>query len=152
LKAIVRYANKIAVTFRGLLSLPVNKAFILVISTYTLLWGLWVANPFWEVFSRSPLYTSLNSLFPEVVWGVFAIVCGLAMSWGILHEKSDWLCRGAYIGFIHWIVISIGYFLGDWQHTGGITALTIAALSALTYLNSRVNRDNLPLERKHVKI
>ena len=36
---------------------------------YTILWGLWVANPFWDVFSTAPLYSQLSSIAPEVFWG-----------------------------------------------------------------------------------
>jgi len=147
-----QYLHQIAVNFRNILSLPLNKAATIVLSTYTMLWGLWVANPFWDVFSRAELYTSLMNVLPEYAWGLIAICCGLAMAWGVLHTTTQWVARGAFVGFLHWIVISGGYFMGDWQNTGGVTALTIALLCALTYLNSRVNRDNLPLERKHVKI
>ncbi len=144
--------HKIAVNFRNILSLPLNVASTIVLATYTLLWGLWLVFPFWDVFTTAPLYMGLASIMGEWAWGSIAIVCGFAMSWGILHDNSRWLERGAYIGFLHWIVISGGYFLGDWHNTGGITAFTIAALCGLTYLNNRVNRDNLPLERKQDSI
>lgn len=146
------YLHRIAVNLRTLLTLPLNKAFTIVISTYTVLWGMWLASPLWDVFSRAPLYSALMGLLPEYAWGIIAILCGVAMAWGVLHETSRWLQRGAYIGFVHWLVIACGYFLGDWQNTGGITSLAIALLCALTYLNSRVNRDNLPLEEMPVNI
>lgn len=137
---------------RNILSLPLNKASTILMAAYTLLWGIWLASPFWDVFTRAPLYSALSAVFPEYAWGIIAILCGLATTWGVLHQSARSLAIGAYVGFIHWLVISGGYFIGDWQNTGGITALTIALYSALIYLNLRVNRDNLPLEEKHVKI
>lgn len=147
-----RYIYRLAVSLREILSLPLNKATTLVLSTYTFLWGVWLVSPFWSVFDSAGLYSALNTVLPEVGWGFIAIGCGIAMSWGVIHKAGRWLTVGAYVGFLHWLTISGGYFVGDWQNTGGITALTIAILCALTYLNSRVNRDNLPLEEKQDKI
>lgn len=147
-----RTIHRLAVSLRELLSFPLNTAATTVLAVFTLLWGLWVASPFWDVFERAELYSALIGVLPEVAWGGIAILCGVAMLWGVLHDGSKWLARGSFVGFVHWLVITGGYFAGDWQNTGGVTTLTIALLCALTYLNNRVNRDNLPLEEKRVKI
>jgi hypothetical protein len=136
----MNYIQKLAVSLRHILSIPVNNAISLITGLYTLLWGLWVINPYWEVFSRAPLFNALNSVAPEYVWGFIALVTGTFMVWGVLKHSAKSLGRGTFIGFVHWTVIAGGYFAGDWQNTGGITALLIAIYSGYIYLNLRVNQ------------
>lgn len=132
----MNFLNKIAVSLRGLLSVPLNKSSTTILALYTILWGLWVANPFWDVFSRAPLYNALSSVAPEVVWGGIALVCGCFMLWGVLRNSVKSLTWGAFVGFMNWFVIGGGYFIGDWQNTGGITTVAIAIFCGLVYLNA----------------
>lgn len=131
---------------------PINPSAVSIMAIYTFLWGLWVANPFWDVFVTAPLYMALNSVMCEAGWGIIAIICGFFMLWGVVRGSFKSLSRGAFAGAIHWAVISGGYFVGDWHNTGGITALMIAIYCSYIYLNLRVNQDNLRLEENHVKI
>ena len=89
------------------------------------------------------MYDALGALFPEVAWGIFAIVIGFFMALGV-NRQSYWsLTRGAMAGFFHWFIISIFYFLGDWQSTAGITGLMLAIYCAFIYVNIRVNRHTI---------
>jgi hypothetical protein len=118
---------------------PLHKIAVLALGVYTLIWGLWVASPFWSVFSQAELYSTLNSFAPEWAWGLLAIVCGVLIIWGAARMSYNSLLNGAQIAWGHWLLISIFYFLGDWHNTGGITSLFIA-MSALWFaLNIKVN-------------
>ena len=46
-----------------------------------------------------------------------------------------------FIGWIHWGIIMTGYFLGDWQNTGGITAGVIMVYCGFIYINLMLNRE-----------
>lgn len=138
--------DTLAVRARQTLLVPINPAYTLIVGVYTLVWGFWLSNPFWEVFTQAPLYGALSAVLPEVYWGLFAMLCGGIMIWGVAKHSYESLTKGAYAGFLHWLVIAGGYFVGDWQNTGGITSLAIALYCGLVYLNLRVNRDNLRLE------
>lgn len=140
--------DRVAVRLREIISVPMNTAALMIMSLYTFIWGLWLALPFWQVFSQAALYGALASIMPEIYWGLIAITCGIIMVWGVVNNSYKSLTRGAYAGFIHWLVISGGYFVGDWHNTGGITALAIALYCGVVYLNVRVNRDSLPLESR----
>lgn len=120
------------------LLLPINSSVIHVVGIYTLVWGLWIGNPFWDVFDRASLYR-LMSYFPEYFWGTIAVVCGIAMIYGVIRHSYRSLVVGANIGFYHWFIISVLYMGGDWKNTGGITALMIAIQCALLYINLKVN-------------
>ena len=121
---------------------PINPSIIVILGLYTVLWGFWLANPFWDVFERAELYQSMERLFHEWVWGVVAIISGLVTIRGATKPSYTNLIIGSCVSFGHWFVISMFYFLGDWQNTGGITSATFAAYSAIIYLNIKINHDH----------
>lgn len=121
------------------LLLPINPAAVIILGVYTVLWGFWVANPFWDVFTRAELFGVLASVAPEMFWGSLAIFCGTVTIIGAVKRRYGPLVRGAAASGWHWFMISIFYFLGDPLNTGGITALVFAVYAAFVYLNIRVN-------------
>ncbi len=110
---------------------------------YTFLWGVWLASPFWNVFNHAALYRVLAGLAPEYVWGIAGAIVGFIMVWGVVKHSYSSLSSGAFIGFVHWFLISLLYFIADWHNTGGITALMTSAYCAFVYLNLRMNREIL---------
>lgn len=118
---------------------PINPSIIVVLGIYTVLWGIWLANPFWDVFSRAPLYGSMKDLLPEFVWGIVAIVSGFIIIRGATKPSYNNLVIGSCVSFSHWFMIAIFYFVGDWQNTGGITSAVFAIYSAIIYLNIKIN-------------
>jgi hypothetical protein len=108
---------------------------------YTFLWGLYLINPFWTVFDQAPIYSWLSSVAPETFWGGLAMVVGTFMIVGVMKHTYQALTLGAFVGWVHWGAISTGYFLGDWQNTGGLTSAMIAFYCAFVYLNLRINKD-----------
>lgn len=131
--------NRLVVIGAAILK-PVNTTAILIMGVYTTLWGLWVLCPFWDVFTSAALYSALEALLPEPVWGLIAIACGLFIIRGALKPSYKALISGAAVGAWHWLLISVLYFMGDWSNTGGITALMLSAYCAYIYLNVRVNK------------
>ncbi|QIQ62911.1 hypothetical protein SEA_MOAB_26 [Streptomyces phage Moab] len=132
------------------LSKPVNKVAAATLSVYTFLWGLWLASPFWEVFSGAHVYSWLDSVAPETFWGILAMAVGTAMTYGLVRTSENSLTIGAFVGFLHWLIIGLGYFAGDWHNTGGITALVMAIFCAAIYLNMRFlhfNHNDLAFEK-----
>lgn len=132
------------------LLLPINPAVVVLLGFYTMLWGFWVANPWWSVFSQAKLYSAMNEakfvqwagdagISPECFWGSIALVCGAMITYGAMKRSYKSLVRGATIAFFHWGVISLMYFIGDWQNTGGITALLMSIYGAFLYVNIKVN-------------
>lgn len=118
---------------------PINTAAVVLLGIYTVVWGSWLANPFWSVFGRAQLFSTLGMVAPEVFWGCLAIACGLVTIYGAYRRSYPALTFGSAVAGWHWFMISIFYFLGDWQNTGGITALVFAVYAAFIWLNIRVN-------------
>jgi hypothetical protein len=123
----------------GALLKPINPAASIILGVYTILWGLWVINPLWSVFARAPLYSVMATIAPEWAWGCFALFCGSVMVYGSMKRSYRALTNGAGVVNFHWTIVGLCYFLGDWQSTGGITALCIAFYAGFVYLNIRVN-------------
>lgn len=127
---------------------PVNTAATIILAAYTTLWGFWLLSPFWDVFTSAPLYQHMNSLAPESAFGLVAIAVGIIMFWGVLKNSYMALSKSTFVGAIFWFVIAVFYFLGDWHNTGGITSLMICCYCSFIWLNIKVNRDRLHLNKK----
>lgn len=129
------------------LLLPINPAVVVLLGIYTAVWGFWVANPWWTVFTQAPLYNALETAWfvnalgipPEPFWGCLAIICGCIISYGAIKRQYRPLVTGAATAIFHWGTISIFYFIGDWANTGGITAAIFAIYGAFLWLNLKVN-------------
>lgn len=121
------------------LLLPINPSAVILLGIYTIVWGVWVANPYWDVFSHKELYGVMSIIAPEVFWGILAIVVGIITTYGAVKRSYGSLVRGAAVSGWHWMMISIFNFIGDPLDTGGITALIFAVYSAFIYLNIKVN-------------
>lgn len=118
---------------------PINPSIIVILGFYTIVWGLWIASPFWSVFEAAPLYTVLASVSSEIVWGSLAVLAGICVTYGAYHPSRRNLQFGSFVGSLHWFVIAIFYFLADWASTGGITALTFSVYSGLVWVNVKIN-------------
>jgi hypothetical protein len=121
---------------------PINTAAISIMGAFTVLWGIWVANPFWTVFDRAQLFNFMTTLMPEWLWGTLAIIIGLVMLYGVAEKSYKPLLRGALAGFYFWLFGSINFFLGDWENTGGITLLMIAIYCGYVATNLYINREH----------
>lgn len=117
----------------------ISPAIIAIVGVYTIVWGLWVLSPYWTVFPSAPLYGALSAVGTEMAWGGFAIGCGLLTLRGAFAPSLGNLRFGSFMGFCHWLLIGIFYFIGDWTSTGGITCIAFAAISGLVWLNTKLN-------------
>lgn len=121
---------------------PINPSLIIILGLYTVTWGLWLASPWWAVFTQAAAYSAMAALAPELYWGLQALVAGSFITYGAVQQNFKLIQRGAIIGFFHWFLIGCMYFIGDWQTTGGITSVFIAIYSAIVWVNLKVNREH----------
>lgn len=120
---------------------PINTSGIILLGVFSVIWGLWVVNPFWNVFDRAPVYEAL-AYAPEWAWGAAAVIVGVAMLAGVFFNSYESLTRGAKAGFYFWLIVAILFFVGDWQNTGGLAYLLITVYCAFVWVNIKVNRRN----------
>jgi hypothetical protein len=119
---------------------PINPSIIIILGLYTMIWGFWIFNPWWSVFSQAQLYSSMAVIGGEWLWGSIAIVAGMVITRGAVKPSYFNLHVGAFVAFLHWFTIAVLYFMGDWTNTGGITALTFAIYAGIVWINIKVNR------------
>lgn len=125
------------------LSKPINTAAIVIMGIYTILWGLWLLSPFWRVFEESKQFDWLAQVMPEWAWGTVAISVGAVMTYGVMRNSFRSLSIGSLIGAVYWGLIAVGYYIGDWRDTAGLTKTMIALYCSFIFLNIRMNRDRL---------
>ena len=90
------------------------------------------------------------NIAPEYVWGLIAMTCGGFMIYGVVRHSFQSLTKGAFAGTLHWLIISAAYLLGDWQNTGGLTSLMIAAYCAFVWLNLMMNKNGFPYHDRRI--
>jgi hypothetical protein len=127
---------------------PINTGAVIILGVYTLLWGIWIANPWWSVFNHAMSYswlagTDILDIPPEYFWGFNAIIFSGFMIYGVVRGSHRSLTHGAFAGFIHWALVSVGFLIGDWQTTEGITALMVSFYCAYVYLNLMINKSRM---------
>ena len=119
---------------------PPSAVAIVMLGVYMTLWGIWVANPFWTVFTSSTIYHTMAAFAPEWFYGTGAIICGVLITYGAVLDSYFAKTAGSLLGALHWVSLSTLYFIGDWHNTGAITTLFVAATSAYLYLSTVINR------------
>lgn len=141
------------VKLRSRLLLPINPAGSILLGLYTIVWGFWIANPWWNVFDRAALYSGMQDLAPEWIWGTVAVLSSLVTLYGAIRPSYRAFILGALILGWHWAMVALMYFWGDWQSTGGITSGMVCTYAMYIYLNVRVNRIGTPeqqLDEEHM--
>lgn len=136
----IRIVEKALSRFVEAMLRPISKGVTLFVAAYTVLWGFWVFNPWWSVFSTANLYSGLNEVAPEWFWGLVAIGCGAASIISTIDERypRTAFTAAAITGWF-WLAIGILYLYGDWHNTGGITGVFLSLLCAYIFLNVRAN-------------
>lgn len=88
------------------------------LGAYTFLWGCWLINPWWEVFSRAPLYDALKDYLPEWAWGLNALLAGTTICLSAICKSRVGFAWGMGASLYHW---------------GGITCAFLALLAYLIH-------------------
>lgn len=123
------------------LTRPVNPYSTALLSLFSVVWGLWLFVPMWDVFSRAKLFSRMQQVCQyESVWGLLAITIGLLIIIAIRKDSIDCLITAMGLCAWYWFMISMLMWWGDWQNTGGWTYGFVCLSSAYLYLNLRHNQ------------
>lgn len=119
---------------------PINPSAVIILGLATIMWGLWIVLPFWDVFSISSVYSTLLAThIPEFCWGLLAIGCGMITTWGATVRKTTPLKIGSMVAGWHWLMITIFYISGNWMDSTWVFTLMFALYAAYVAMNLRVN-------------
>lgn len=120
---------------------PMNVSSLMIFGTFCLLWAIWIIHPGWAVFETAKMFSVMSYIMPEWAWGAVSAVLGVLVYYGVLSQNIKCIKTTTLIGFYMWTMVSICYFIGDWQNTGGITIAIIAIYSGYAALNIAINRE-----------
>lgn len=118
---------------------PMNLYASVLLGVMTFVWGVWVVNPFWHVFTRAAIYDKTLEFAPEWAWGTWSTVCGAALVAAVFKRSTRWVSRASAFAMWHWFTISLMFWWGDWQNTAGLTYMFIGLYATYIFLNVRLN-------------
>lgn len=119
---------------------PINPAFNSILGFFSISWGVWVAAPWWDVFTTAEAFR--RTLVPESFWGSLAIAVGILILWSSFEPKYRRLIVSLGLAAAFWGWASLTLLFGDWRNTAWITYGWVAVSSIAVYLNVRVNHAN----------
>lgn len=123
---------------RGLLQ-PMNPYATSLLGFLTMTWGLWIVNPFWDVFSRAAIYSKALEFAPEWAWGTWSTCCGATILLSLYKGNTKILSFSLGFAVWHWSTVSGMFWWGDWQNTAGLTYMFISHYSIFAWLNIKTN-------------
>lgn len=132
--------RKVIQQFFTTLLQPINPAFTSVLGMLGVVWGCWVASPWWNVFESASAFQSTR--LPEWFFGSLAILVGVAVIYGSLRPSFYSLAIGSGLASAFWFWVSLSLLIGDWSNTGWVTYFFVSVYGTLIYLNVRVNHAN----------
>lgn len=111
---------------------------------WALAWGIWVGNPFWNVFPSSPTFRVLSQVAPESVWGLCSLAVGVGQLWAVYRDHLGWRYRVSVLAFLLWSFITLMFMLGNPSSTATITYGMLALMAALVVgkIKERLDMEN----------
>lgn len=102
-------------------------------------WGIWIVNPFWNVFTSADIYSKAAGFAPEWAWGTWSTICGLTMLGTLFRGAFKTLALALAFCTWHWFTIAGMFWWGDWQNTAGLTYTFVGIYALYSYLNVKIN-------------
>lgn len=122
---------------------PINTYAPIFVGVMTFLWGCLVLNPFTDVFKSSEVFSVVDSIGPEWLWGAIAFAVGINVVLSTIYSNrrncfarerdSLWLCT------INWFALAILLLAGNPVSTGGLVYFFVSLYSGYCYLNIKIN-------------
>ena len=113
-----------------------NRVLELGQSITLMLWGIWVGNIFFETFPAAKVFTLMNQIASEEVWGVSLFLVG-AIQLAFLYTKYNKIsCFLALLGMFAFIILTIFYAIGNWASTAAPMYFAMSIYSALAFAES----------------
>lgn len=85
----------------------------LLVSMISVVWGLWILNPFGDTFPSSPSFRGMALMTPEWVWGLAMMGLGLVRLYALYRSSVVWRARLSVVGWLVWGFISISFALSN---------------------------------------
>lgn len=105
------------------------------LSLLTICWGLWVANPYIDTFSRSNGFSAMRQIAPEYIWGFIAMFLGARALYYISYSDYKRHASNAFFGLtILWGFMGMTLLMSNWYVPGFIIYFYIATRAIRLFL------------------
>ncbi len=94
-------------------------------------WGLWVGNPYWEVFPGSATFRIMAIVAPEWVWGTVMITLGVQHLCALYSKNLTWRYYSSVVAFLLWSFTAIVLMIGNPSSTATVTYGMLSSMSGL---------------------
>lgn len=98
-----------------------------------ILWGLWTANPFWNIYNSSSVWKTMNAIAPEWLLGSVVLALGLFQILSIALNCNRWRQYLAVVAIFLWSLISLAFIVGNYQGTASVTYPIFVIMSMVVY-------------------
>jgi len=98
---------------------------------YLLVWGFWIASPWWTIYDSTPTFRMLSTIAPAWVVGGLPILSALLLS--IAYRLRLWRLRWAVLFFLvgFFQFVAVLYFLSNPVSPAWITNTLVAIILGL---------------------
>jgi hypothetical protein len=113
----------------------------LIGALWAISWGVWVGNPWWDVFPSSTTFRFLGIVAPEWVWGLAMIGVGAAALVALYLGRLIWRYWVSVTAFLLWGFILLLFILSNFLSTATITYGMMVGMAGLAVgkLKERIN-------------
>lgn len=108
-----------------------------------ILWGTWVASPFWDSFGTVDAYSILVQIAPGRAFGMGAILLGFLQVIGAHYLLMSLRKVAAMITLFFWILLSLAIFAGNFHSTGAVGYLIFAVMNIAIFYELSLRRSML---------
>jgi hypothetical protein len=99
-----------------------------------LLWGLWIAIPYWDTFYTSSVYANLSRIpIPENIQGIIVMCVGLAVMYGVFFGSTRVRKLTTFWAACIWMFLSAMFILANFKSTATITYPMLSASAIWAY-------------------
>ena len=105
-------------------------------------WGLWMMNPWVDIFSTYNGYRALADIAPDFYWGILLTLVGVCQLYGLVRRKYSYRRFFAFMAAVIWTFIAVLLALTSPFFLSVPTAFMFAVGAAWGYLRIGMSRES----------
>lgn len=100
-------------------------------AAWSVVWGFWVGNPWWDVFPSSPTFQTMGQVAPEWVWGLVVVGVGIGQLIALYNDSTRWRYRISASAFLVWAFVTWLFLISNFSSTATVTYGMMSTMAAL---------------------
>lgn len=85
-----------------------------------LLWGLYLSNPVYDVFTTSPTFNNIAQIAPAQVWGIVLLLLATLVMYGYYSNRNAFKSAGMLAIGIYWLIVAAAFITANPFSTSSI--------------------------------